>query len=342
MPRAPRIQYPGALYHVMSRGVKGATIFEDRLDYELFLATLAEAVERTGWRIHAFALLPNHIHVLTETPQPNLVAGMKWMLGAFAQRFNARHGQRGHVFQGRYKALPIETEEGGYFERVSTYIHLNPIRAGLTREETGGPCGYVWSSLPLFLVPGRKRPPWLVVERVLGNLELGDNAGGRREYRRFIEERAGELGTRKGKDALNGDWQPIRRGWYLGSDAFRRKLMGRVGNAMEGGSRESYSGDAVRQHDEREAERLVTTGMRIVGLAGADLGELAKGDLRKCAAAWLVHSRTTAGHRWIATRLHMGCPSNMTVYIDRVRKATSGPGATLRKRLTSAIQEQED
>jgi len=99
MARKPRIQYEGAVYHVMSRGDRGGKIFKDRLDYDLFLTGTAEACERTGWRIHAYVLLPNHFHWLVETPEGNLVDGMKWFLGAYSQRYNSRHGQRGHVFQ---------------------------------------------------------------------------------------------------------------------------------------------------------------------------------------------------------------------------------------------------
>ena len=134
MGRKPRIEYEGAVYHVMNRGDRGGKVFKDRLDFELFLRCTADACERTGWRIHAYALLRNHFHWLLETPEANLVDGMKWFLGAYSQRFNARHGQRGHVFQGRYKAVVIDGRSGDYFETVSTYIHLNPARARLLRD----------------------------------------------------------------------------------------------------------------------------------------------------------------------------------------------------------------
>ncbi len=120
MPRKPRIEYAGAVYHLMSRGDKGARIFKDRQDYEIFFAGMEEVCERCGWRLHAFVQMPNHFHWLLETPEANLVAGMKWFLGTYSQRCNARHGVRGHVFQGRYKALPIQSDSGGYFETVST------------------------------------------------------------------------------------------------------------------------------------------------------------------------------------------------------------------------------
>ena len=96
---------------------------------------MGEICERTGWRIYAFVLMTNHYHLLLETPEPNLVAGMKWLQSTYAQWFKRRHNLDGHLFQGRYKALVIEGEGSGYFLQVSSYIHLNPIRAGLVRTE---------------------------------------------------------------------------------------------------------------------------------------------------------------------------------------------------------------
>ena len=119
------MEYGGAVYHVMNRGDTGKKVCLDRLDYETFLARMRELIGRSGWRIHAYALMPTHFHWLVETPEGNLVGGMKWFLGAYTMGFNRRHGRRGHLFQGRYKAVLVESESGGYFETVSTYIHLN-------------------------------------------------------------------------------------------------------------------------------------------------------------------------------------------------------------------------
>ena len=117
--------------------------------------------KRTGWRVHAWTLLPNHFHWLLETPEGHLVAGMKWFLGAYSQRFNARHGQRGHVFQGRYKAVVVEAGAGEYFETVSTYIHLNPARACLLKDPEQGLEQYPWSSYSQYLASPKRRPAWL-------------------------------------------------------------------------------------------------------------------------------------------------------------------------------------
>ena len=133
MARKIRIEYAGAAYHVMARGNQGRDIYADERDRKLWLETLGEACEKTGWRIHAWVMMNNHYHLLLETPEANLVAGMKWLQGTYTQRYNSRHEIFGHLFQGRYKAVVVEPEAGNYFAVVSTYVHLNPARAGLIR-----------------------------------------------------------------------------------------------------------------------------------------------------------------------------------------------------------------
>jgi REP element-mobilizing transposase RayT len=150
MARKPRIEFAGAVYHILSRGDHGENIYQDDEDRKGFLRCLDEVCERTGWKIHAFVLMSNHYHLLLETPEANLVVGMKWLQGVYTQRFNRRHKLRGHLFQGRYKALTIDGEEAGYFLQVSSYIHLNPIRAGLVQTGEALRC-YRWSSLPLYV-----------------------------------------------------------------------------------------------------------------------------------------------------------------------------------------------
>lgn len=107
MPRQPRIEYEGAIYHVMNRGDRREEIVQGDEDREWFVKTLAEACERCQWQVHAWTLMGNHFHLVVETPLGNLVAGMKWFLGAYTIRFNARHRVHGHLFAGRYKSLIV-------------------------------------------------------------------------------------------------------------------------------------------------------------------------------------------------------------------------------------------
>jgi REP element-mobilizing transposase RayT len=114
MPRALRIEHPGAIYHVMNRGDRREPIFRDDLDHKKFLTTLAEACTKTDWQVHAYCLMGNHFHLVVETPNPNLVAGMKWFLGTYTARFNRRHKLFGHLFSGRYKAIVVDGSGNGY------------------------------------------------------------------------------------------------------------------------------------------------------------------------------------------------------------------------------------
>ena len=150
MARALRVEYSGAVYHVMARGDGGKRIFETDEDHFAFLARLGKACESHGWRVHAWVLLSNHFHLLLETPHPNLVSGMKWLLGVFSQSWNRARKRRGHVFQGRYKAVPVngDAADAYYFRIVADYIHLNPARAGLVDGKEKPLAGYRWSSLP--------------------------------------------------------------------------------------------------------------------------------------------------------------------------------------------------
>jgi putative transposase len=125
MARQVRIEYPGARYHVMSRGDHQEAVSRDDEDRERFLRTLKECCAKTGW-VHAYGLMGNHYHLLSETPEPNLVTGMKWFRRVYTQRSNGRHKLFGHLFQGRYRALLVEPE-GEYFATSGSYIHRNSL-----------------------------------------------------------------------------------------------------------------------------------------------------------------------------------------------------------------------
>ena len=119
MARKLRGEYPGAIYHAMSRGDRRDDIFRDDADRTEFLRLLEETCGKTGWQIHAYCLMPNHFHLLIETPQPNLVAGMKTFLATYTARFNRRHRLARHLFAGRYKALIVDGSGDGYLKPVA-------------------------------------------------------------------------------------------------------------------------------------------------------------------------------------------------------------------------------
>src|SRR6202167_6044392 len=155
--RKLRLQYPGAIYHVMNRGDRREDIVLDDTDRRSFEATLGEACGKTGWQMHAYCLMRNHFHLVVETPRANLVAGMQWLLGTYTARFNRRHKLFGHLFSGRYKSLIVDGSGAGYLKTVCDYVHLNPVRAKLLRpEQPLKACR--WSSWREYLKPPRNRP----------------------------------------------------------------------------------------------------------------------------------------------------------------------------------------
>src|SRR5882757_5341040 len=162
MARKLRVEYPGAIYHVMNRGDRGEPIFLDETDYQLFLTTLGQACAKTDWHVLAWCLMRNHFHLVIETPKANLVTGMKWLLGTYTGRFNRRHKVFGHLFSGRYKALVVDGSGNGYLKTVCDYVHLNPVRAKLLKPEAPLE-SFRWSSYVEYLKPPRKRPAWLRV-----------------------------------------------------------------------------------------------------------------------------------------------------------------------------------
>src|SRR6266496_3936761 len=220
MARKLRVEYSGAIYHVMNRGDRCEPIFKDNEDRRSFLQTLGQACVRSGWQVHAYCLMPNHFHLVVETPQPTLVAGMKWFPGTYTGRFNRRHKLFGHLFSGRYKSLIVDGSGSGYLRTVCEYVHLNPARAKLLRPEQALR-EYRWSSWPEYLRAPRKRPGWLRVDRVLGEAGIPkDSAAGRQELERRLEARRGEE-----EDA---DYKPIRQGWFLGEKALKKELLGQM------------------------------------------------------------------------------------------------------------------
>jgi putative transposase len=140
MARPLRIEFPDALYHVTSRGNERRAIFRSDHDRRTFLGFLGTAARRFGWSVTAWVLMTNHFHVVIQTPEPNLSRGMQWLNGVYAGWFNARHHRSGHLFQGRFKAVLVDSQR--YFAEVLRYVVLNPVRAKMVER----PEDYRWSS----------------------------------------------------------------------------------------------------------------------------------------------------------------------------------------------------
>ena len=180
MARPLRIEYPNAFYHVTSRGNERRAIFRSKGDYERFLGYFESATERYGARIHCFCLMPNHYHLLLETPRANLQRILHHLNTSYTNYFNVKAERVGHLFQGRYRAILVEKDT--YALELSRYIHLNSVRAQLVKE----PSQYPWSSY-LAYVEGERRWGWLEREFILGQLSSNEREA-RRRYQAFVRE----------------------------------------------------------------------------------------------------------------------------------------------------------
>jgi REP element-mobilizing transposase RayT len=210
MARPLRLEFEGALYHVMARGNAREAIFLDDDDRVAFVANLGRVAERFEWRVWAWCLMGNHYHLLVETLRPTLSRGMREINGVYTQGFNRRHRRVGHVLQGRYKAVLVDKDS--YLLELSRYVVLNPVRAGLVA--TAG--DWTWSSYRA--VMGKApAPEWLAANATLRLLHA-ERGPARRAYARFVAEGVAA------EDAL----PQVEQQSLLGSEAFVERMVARA------------------------------------------------------------------------------------------------------------------
>ncbi len=206
MARPCRIEYEGALYHVLARGNDRRNVFTDDRDRFRFLDITGEMSERFEVEVMAYVLMDNHYHLLLRTRRANLSKSMQWLGATYTRRFNNRHSRCGHLFQGRFKSILVENDT--YLYRLSHYIHRNPVRAGMTARLAD----YRWSSYPNYAY-GRRDPDWLATDLILAlHLDTPDPHQAYRESaRRYADEE-------------NLLWEDLRHGFILGGGEFSAKI----------------------------------------------------------------------------------------------------------------------
>jgi REP element-mobilizing transposase RayT len=205
MGRAWRIEYEGALYHILSRGNVQGDIFYDDTDRWRFLNTIGDLSERFAVDIFAYVLMNNHYHLLLKTRRANLSKAMQWFGTTYTRRFNNRHNRSGHLFQGRFKSIIIEND--AYLMQLSCYIHRNPLRAGIVKRLAD----YRWSSY-LAYGYGKSTPAWLSTKLILSQFRHGDE---HKQYREKVQKYSKE------EKRL---WEDFRHGLFLGSNRFVTRL----------------------------------------------------------------------------------------------------------------------
>ena len=213
MARKLRLEYPGAVYHVINRGNFRTNVFQSEGAKAAFEACLFEACARSAWVLHAFVVMRNHYHLAVETPEDNLGNGMQWLQSSFANRFNRLRGERGHLFQGRYKSLVVERTAA--LGPVCDYVHLNPARAGVVPVERLAE--YRHSSY-WYLGQPQQRPAFLHPETALEAAGgLTDDRSGWRAYADYLAWQAAEGPAGGGRAHAS-----LSRGWALGHECLIR------------------------------------------------------------------------------------------------------------------------
>ena len=210
MARPLRIEFAGALYHITSRGNARADIYSDDFDRCQFLNLLDEACKRWGWLCHAYCLMSNHYHLLIETGQPSLSKGMRFLNGVYTQRYDLRHTRAGHLFQGRFKGILVESD--AYFLELVRYIVLNPVRAQMVTQ----PQEWAWSSYPATagLAPSES---CLTIDRVLAEFSERRSSA-ILKYQEFV----------KAGISKPSPWEKIKNQIYFGSDSFVQEMLNQI------------------------------------------------------------------------------------------------------------------
>lgn len=185
MPRGPRLDAPGTLHHTIVRGVAQGVIVRDDNDRTAFVNRMGELAQQTDTTIYAWALMDNHAHMLLKSGQSGLSSYMRKLLSWYAQYFNRRHKGSGHLFQNRYKS--IVCEEDAYFQKLVTYIHLNPLRVGMVQslEELNS---HPWAGHAVIM--GKRQLVWQDIATVLES--FGEGRGARATYQRYLEDESGK------------------------------------------------------------------------------------------------------------------------------------------------------
>jgi REP element-mobilizing transposase RayT len=312
MPRKHRLEFPGAIYHVISRGNYRQDIFAEETTKVAFEKCLFEACTKSSWVLHAYAIMSNHFHLAVETPAGNLVAGMRWLLSTFSARFNRYRDERGHVFQGRYKSLLVEG--GSALGQVCHYVHLNPVRAGVTTVE--GLRNWRYSSYWHLWHP-RTRPAFVQLKTCLEQAgSLADTPAGRASYASYLawQVAAGPAG-------ISAAYQSMSRGWALGGAGYKQALLHDHQVLAESKAWENAGAKEVRELQWQAAlERM---------LRKLELGRDQSLNDRK-AASWKValatqlKATTNASNGWLAQTLRMGKPGSVSTYVSQVRQGKAG------------------
>jgi len=307
MARSPRLEYPGAIYHVINRGNYKRDIFESAGAAQAFVEVIEEAVARYGWELGAYVVMRNHYHLALRTPEPNLSDGMQWLQTTFANRFNRFREVRGHLFQGRFKSILLQNE--GVWARVVDYIHLNPLRAGIVEPDFLSK--FRWSSLHRLLqgtgFKGFTTEPWLMT------MGLESTRSGWETYAKHL---LGKFGQEQAiPESERENWSA---GWALGDSEWQRSMADKMKQQSEESG--AFVGSEPREARElRWAHRLQEL-MEAEGRKTADLTQKGSNARWKMEIADQHQREMGTSLVWLADKLKINQPGALRTALWRMRK----------------------
>jgi len=227
MARPYRLQGEGYLYHITSRGDDRKRVYISEYDYEKFLEYLLKAKEKYGFYVYAYCLMSNHYHLLIETKLPNLSRIMQYINTSYSVYYNRKRNRSGHVFQGRFKSIIVEGDS--YFLELTRYIHLNPVRAGISET----PEGYKWSSFNEYIT--KKRKTIIDKKEILKYYKIDPS-----KYKQFVLD---------GIDEKTDIFDKVYGGFVLGRVKFIKDTIKDLKHQIEGGEEFSYSNKLTNNID---------------------------------------------------------------------------------------------
>lgn len=305
MSRKLRIQYEGAIYHVINRGNYRRDVFGTVGAAQAFEKVVEEACGLHGWRLYAYVVMSNHYHLAVETPRANLVEGMHWLQSTFASRFNQLRQARGHLCQGRYQALLIE--DAAALARVVDYIHLNPVRASLTAPAKLA--GFRWSSLKHFM--STERPAQLVCADWLRHHGWTDSPAGVRAYLAYLTDLAADEAEQKRLGL-----EKLSTGWAIGTLAWRRQV---AKNHAQRALSPGMEAGELKELKEMHWSQVLEGELKKAGKKPKDIAGSAGSVPWKIAVAQRLRQEG-AGYAWITGALSMGKTSSVRAYLSQAKK----------------------
>lgn len=295
MARPLRIEFPGAIYHVTSRGNEKRRIFKSDGDRRAFLDFLGKTAKRFGWSITAWVLMTNHFHLVIQTPKPNLSRGMHWLNGSYAGWFNHQYRRCGHLFGGRFKAFLIDKE--AYFTEVLRYVVLNPVRAGLAPR----PEAYRWSSYRT-TAGLESAPEWLDSNAALAPF-APDTQLAQTYYREFVAAKI---------DSDECLWDKVINGIYLGDESWAKKMR----RVVETKPRSTDHPRMQRAVGRPKMHEVVSAVAQAAGVTASTIREGRGGPLRRL-VAWIGWHEGLVTLRSIAASLRMRSEGHISGLIRR-------------------------